>query len=153
MVSAGWDNLIKVWDVSTCKLKINHFGHSGYINTIAISPDGSLCASGGKDGITMLWDLNEGRHLYSLEAGNIIHSLTFSPTRYWLCAATSLCIRIWDLASKNIIDELRPEFYAIGKYAQAPYCISLAWSSDGNTLYSGYTDNSIRVWQVVPATS
>jgi guanine nucleotide-binding protein subunit beta-2-like 1 protein len=25
-------------------------GHSGYLNTVTMSPDGSLCASGGKDG-------------------------------------------------------------------------------------------------------
>ena len=152
VVSAGWDKLVKVWDMSSCKLKTNHIGHSGYVNTVTISPDGSLCASGGKDGITMLWDLNEGKHLYSLEAGDIIHALVFSPSHYWLCAATSTCIRIWDLESKNIIDELRPEFYATGKHAQPPYCISLAWSTDGTTLYSGYTDNAIRVWQVVHST-
>ncbi|EJW83995.1 activated protein kinase C, partial [Wuchereria bancrofti] len=29
-----------------------------------------------------------------------------------------------------------------------PQCISLAWSADGQTLYAGYTDNVIRIWQV-----
>jgi WD40 repeat protein len=45
----------------------------------------------------MLWDLAEGKRLYSLDAGDIIHSLTFSPNRYWLCAATQSSIKIWDL--------------------------------------------------------
>lgn len=40
----------------------------------------------------MLWDLAEGKRLYSLDAGDIIHSLTFSPNRYWLCAATQVMI-------------------------------------------------------------
>jgi hypothetical protein len=31
----------------------------------------------------MLWDLNEGKRLYSLDAGSQINSLTFSPNRYW----------------------------------------------------------------------
>jgi len=26
-----------------------------------------FCASGGKDGAAMLWDLNKGEHLYELE--------------------------------------------------------------------------------------
>ena len=30
------------------KLKTNHIGHTGYLNTVTVSPDGSLCASGGK---------------------------------------------------------------------------------------------------------
>jgi guanine nucleotide-binding protein subunit beta-2-like 1 protein len=68
-------------------------GHTGYLNVVTVSPDGSLCASGGKDGTAMLWDLNEGRRLYSLDAGDIIHSLVFSPNRYWLCAVRAWLMR------------------------------------------------------------
>lgn len=50
----------------------------------------------------MLWDLNEGKHLYSLEAGDIVNALVFSPNRYWLCAATAACIKIFDLESKYV---------------------------------------------------
>ncbi|PNI25951.1 RACK1 isoform 2, partial [Pan troglodytes] len=88
IVSCGWDKLVKVWNLANCKLKTNHIGHTGYLNTVTVSPDGSLCASGGKDGQAMLWDLNEGKHLYTLDGGDIINALCFSPNRYWLCAAT-----------------------------------------------------------------
>lgn len=129
-----------------------------------------------------------------------------SSIRYWLCAATQQCIKIWDLESKSIVDELRPDFQFVSKKAQVtnlsevclsnpialscasspkyvpstlkyvftelltavyvdellpalnltelqllrqvPYCISLNWSADGSTLYSGYTDGHIRVWAV-----
>ncbi|PIA19291.1 WD40 repeat-like protein [Coemansia reversa NRRL 1564] len=148
IVSCGWDKVVKVWDMTKFKLRTNHFGHQGYVNTITISPDGSLCASGGKDGVTMLWDLNDGKHLYSLEAGDIINSLVFSPNRYWLCAATASCIKVWDLESKSAVCELRPDFSALGKDAREPECTSLAWSADGNVLFAGYTDSIIRVWQV-----
>lgn len=43
----------------------------------------------------MLWDLNEGKHLYTLDSGDIINALCFSPNRYWLCAATGPSIKIW----------------------------------------------------------
>jgi guanine nucleotide-binding protein subunit beta-2-like 1 protein len=153
IVSAGWDKLVKVWNLTTCKLRTNFVGHQGYVNTVTVSPDGSLCASGGKDGIAMLWDLNEGRHLSSLNAGDVIHSLVFSPNRYWLCAATSSKIIIWDLESKVAVDELKIVTQAPDpskKSKAVPIqCISLAWSADGSTLFSGYTDNVIRVWVVV----
>lgn len=97
----------QVWELSKFKLKTNHYGHTGYINTVSVSPDGSLAASGGKDGITMLWDLNEGKHLYSLEAGDIVNALVFSPNRYWLCAATASCIKIFDLESKYVSKNYR----------------------------------------------
>lgn len=86
IVSCGWDKLVKVWNLTTCTLKTNLVGHRGYINTVTVSPDGSLCASGGKDKTAMLWDLNEGKPLYSLDAGSAINCLTFSPNKYWLCA-------------------------------------------------------------------
>ena len=48
IVSAGWDRLVKVWHLTNCKLKNDLRGHRYYINTVTVSPDGSLCASGGK---------------------------------------------------------------------------------------------------------
>jgi len=148
IVSAGWDKMVKVWNLTHCKLRTNLFGHTGYVNTVTVSPDGSLCASGGKDGIAMLWDLNEGKHLSSLEAGDTIHSLCFSPIRYWLCAATASTIKIWDLESRVCVDELKPDIPQPGKKAVPIQCISLAWSADGGTLFAGYTDNVVRVWTV-----
>jgi len=147
IVSAGWDKMVKVWNLTNCRLRTNLIGHTGYVNTVTVSPDGSLCASGGKDGTAMLWDLNEGRHLSSLDAGDIIHALVFSPIRYWLCAATASAIKIWDLESKVCVDELKPEIKQ-SKKAVPIQCISLAWSADGTTLFAGYTDNVIRVWGV-----
>jgi guanine nucleotide-binding protein subunit beta-2-like 1 protein len=150
IVSAGWDKMVKVWNLTHCKLRTNLIGHTGYVNTVTVSPDGSLCASGGKDGTAMLWDLNEGRHLSSLDAGDIIHALVFSPIRYWLCAATASAIKIWDLESKVCVDELKPDIKQ-SKKAVPIQCISLAWSADGTTLFAGYTDNVIRVWGVQAA--
>ncbi|KAK4154046.1 WD40-repeat-containing domain protein [Chaetomidium leptoderma] len=149
IVSSGWDKLVKVWELSSCKLQTDHIGHTGYINTVTISPDGSLCASGGKDGTTMLWDLNESKHLYSLNANDEIHALVFSPNRYWLCAATASSIIIFDLEKKSKVDELKPEFQNVGKKSREPECVSLAWSADGQTLFAGYTDNIIRAWGVM----
>merc|ERR1712193_430430 len=109
-------------------------GHSEWVSCVRFSPVSA--------------DPTEGKRLYSLDAGDIIHALCFSPNRYWLCAATQSCIKIWDLETKTIVDEFSPEFLPVGKKAQMPYCTSLAWSKDGQTLYAGYTDNKIRVWCV-----
>jgi guanine nucleotide-binding protein subunit beta-2-like 1 protein len=149
VVSAGWDKVVKVWSLKDCKLRTNLLGHTGYVNTVTVSPDGSLCASGGKDGSAMLWDLNEGRHLSTLEAGDVIHALVFSPIRYWLCAATATSIKIWDLESKQCVADLKPTGLTEKSKKSVPIqCTSLAWSADGTTLFAGYTDNVIRVWSV-----
>ena len=48
-----------------------------------------------QDGLSMLWDLNEGKHLYTLDSQEGINALCFSPNRYWLCAAAGPTIKIW----------------------------------------------------------
>ncbi|KAI8439226.1 hypothetical protein MSG28_013067 [Choristoneura fumiferana] len=122
----------------------------GYLNTVTVSPDGSLCASGGKDMKAMLWDLNDGKRLHTLDHNDIITALCFSPNRYWLCAAYGPSIKIWDLESKEMVEELRPEIINQTQNSKSdpPQCLSLAWSTDGQTLFAGYSDNIIRVWQV-----
>lgn len=157
IVSAGWDKQVKVWSLQTCKLENTLSAHTGYVNTLTVSPDGSLCASGGKDGVAILWDLKDGKQLSSLEAGAPIHALTFSPSRYWLCAATGGAIKIWDLQSvtQSGNDEIATisveEHSTLGPKATPIQCTSLAWSADGRTLFAGYTDNIIRVWAVTSA--
>lgn len=147
IVSSSWDRTVKIWNLTNCKLRSTLTGHKGYVSTVAVSPDGSLCASGGKDGVTLLWDLSEGKRLYSLDAGSIIYALCFSPNRYWLCAATENSVKIWDLEGKSVVQDLKPEPLANSK-SQLLHCTSLAWSFDGSTLYTGYTDGLIRVWKI-----
>jgi len=145
IVSAGWDKLVKVWNLSACQLRTNLVGHTGVVYTATVSPDGSLCASGGKDGTAMLWDVNDGKHLYSLDASGTINALAFSPKNYWLVAATDTAIKVWDLESKTVLEELNstdPPKCGI------PWCVSLCWSADGNTLFAGSTDGNIYVYEV-----
>uniref|UniRef100_A0AAY4CKK0 Small ribosomal subunit protein RACK1 n=1 Tax=Denticeps clupeoides TaxID=299321 RepID=A0AAY4CKK0_9TELE len=44
------------------------------------------------------------------------------------------------------------EVISTNSKAEPPQCTSLAWSADGQTLFAGYTDNLIRVWQVTIGT-
>lgn len=148
VVSAGWDKYVKVWYLPKCQQYSSYQGHTGYLNCVTISPDGSLCASGGKDSKVMLWDLNENKHLYTLDHKEIINAMCFSPNRYWLCVATGSTIKIWDLEGKETVTELKPEVISPGNKEKVAECVSLTWSTDGNTLYTGHTDNAIRAWKV-----
>lgn len=155
IVSCGWDKKVKVWNLTHCSLKYNLIGHAGTLNSVTVSPDGTLCASGGKEGIAILWDLAAGKHLYSLDAKSPINALCFSPSRYWLCAATDTNIVVWHLETKEVIkicDSTVPYFFPKEKDKKRkviPSCLSLAWSGDGTTLFAGYSDNLIRGWNVV----
>merc|ERR1712154_525166 len=110
IVSGSWDKTLKVWHLSNFGLKNNFSGHTGYINSVTVSPDGSLAASGGQDGKAFLWDLGESsaNPLHTLDAGDEIHTLIFSPNRYWLCAASGPSVKIWDLEHKKLLQDLTP---------------------------------------------
>ena len=82
--------------------------------------------------------------MYSLPAGGVINALEFSPNRYWLVAATDVCIRIWDLEGKTVKADLNLDI----KSGPKPRALSLAWNANGTVLYAGYTDAVIRVWEV-----
>merc|ERR1712108_92124 len=75
IISCGWDKAVKVWDLKGFgnPLKYSFHGHTGYVNTVAVSP------------------------------GGFINALEFSPSKYWLCAATDNGIRVWDLESRNVV--------------------------------------------------
>ena len=44
-----------------------------------------------------------------------------------------------------MVDEITPE--VVGNTGRLE-CMCLSWSSDGQTLFAGYTDNLIRVYDV-----
>ncbi|XP_037927643.1 guanine nucleotide-binding protein subunit beta-like protein [Teleopsis dalmanni] len=148
IVSAGWDRTVKVWNLTNCTLKNNLKGHNGFVNTVTVSPDGSLCTSGGKDSRALLWNLKDGKNLYTLEHAEMVNDVCFSPNRYWLCVAHGTTIKVWDLDRKRTVEELRPDIAPVKLHHVQPECLCLTWSPDGQTLYAGYSDGIVRIWQV-----
>ncbi|MPC76184.1 Guanine nucleotide-binding protein subunit beta-2-like 1 [Portunus trituberculatus] len=48
-----------------------------------------------------------------------------------------------------MVDELKPDVIAPNLKTEPPQCLSMAWSADGQTLFAGYSDSRIRVWQLL----
>ncbi|ETO05177.1 receptor for activated C kinase 1 [Reticulomyxa filosa] len=94
IVSCGQDKTVKMWSLKDDRgtLKYTLAGHTNCVNSVIVSPDGSLCASGGKDGVAMLWNMDNGKELAAMKAGGEINYLCFSPTRFWCIIC--MCIRM-----------------------------------------------------------
>lgn len=141
IVSGSSDGTVKVWEEFTCVHTLK--GHQGAVKAIAISFDGSLCASGGDDSTVIIWDLHEGSFFREFECHAPVRHVCFSPSRHWVCVAAGSKAKVFDLGSNSFIAELT----ATDK-AGEPRCTCAAWSADGSVLYVGFSDSTIRVWMV-----
>eukprot|EP01084_Bolivina_argentea_P252759 424353_1 len=124
--------------------------HKNGISAITISPDASLVASGGVNGLICIWDVNEEKFLCSLKAccgADRINDVVFSPTRYWVCCAVWNVIEIWDLETRTSVAVLTDN--SISGYLKNVICMCISWSVNGSLLYSGHNDNMIRIWKVI----
>lgn len=68
---------------------------------LALSPDGSLSATGGEDRRVTLWHMETGREIAHWEAHeSAIESLAFHPTHLWLASGSREgVVKLWDLPS------------------------------------------------------
>jgi len=106
IISTSWDRTVKVWSLASWEVKTTFTGHNGPIHNVTISPDGSLCATGGKDSDCILWDIHSDKKVYQLDTkqakSGSVNDLCFSPSQYWLTAAMDRSVTIWELEHKKV---------------------------------------------------
>lgn len=118
-----------------------------YQTSLIISPDGTLAAVGGQDGLSRLLDIDQGTFLYSLRTKAIIRTAQFSPIRFWDCIGTDIGWVIFDLETKCAVQDQQVEITAGQKTPPVP-CLTSAWSREGQRFYVGYSDGMVRYWDV-----
>lgn len=101
------DKTVRLWDVQTGNCVRLLTGHTGTVNTLAISPTGQVMASGGEDGTIFLWDLASGKKLKQMKGHKgTIYSLDFSKDGNVLASGGSdNVVKIWDVAGSQMKEE------------------------------------------------
>ena len=134
----GGDMAVRLWDVKTRQQIAGSQNHIASINSVALSPDGALLASGHHDGVVRLWDMQTQKQLTTLtghEAG--VKSVAFSSDGTLLASGAKDRARLWDVRNRKQVADFKHK--AIVE--------SVAFSPDGNTLAS-VDDRYIRLWDV-----
>jgi len=127
-------------------------GHKAQINSIDMVQNSSYLASGSRDGTIMVWDLVNGKFLTSSDCESPVNVVLFSQKLYWLIIGTETGIKVLDLPSRTILKTITATSINANdvqfKSEKPLGCTSLAWNKAGNYLYSGWTDNNIRVYKL-----
>lgn len=121
LASAEADGGIRLWDAHTGREQRRLRGHRGEVNCVAFSPDGKYLVSGGLDRTTRLWDVASGKELRQMIG------------------------RTLGLPPRPIPGNMMPPMPSIP--GNNEFVICLAFAPDGKTIASGYSDNTVRVWE------
>jgi RNA polymerase sigma factor (sigma-70 family) len=132
---------LKLWEVSTGKeIRTIKAAHTEYAVAVAWSPDGTVLASSGGEGLVKLWDVKTGKALAIL-TGPVTgkgHSLAFSPDGGLLASVGSKenALRLWEVATGK-------EVVTLKKHTEQIW--SVAFSRDGKKIVTA-GDDAVRVW-------
>ncbi len=66
IISGSNDNIIKLWDVITCKEIKTFINHTSSVFFVTFSPDGSRLISGSYDNTIRIWDIATGNEIVTL---------------------------------------------------------------------------------------
>src|SRR5690242_3280106 len=80
LASAGWDQVIRLWNVNSGTESATLRGHQSEIYCLAFSPDGERLAAGSATGDDPLrvWDLAKGTYTVLHGHGNVVHGVDWS---------------------------------------------------------------------------
>jgi WD40 repeat protein len=137
LVSGGLDG-VRIWKIATAE-QVRFLDHEN-VWTIAVSPDGSLVASGGGGARVRLWETATGKECRTipLEDGEATKSLKFAPGGRTLAAgthepaakgpSTRSAVHLWDVATGKECWKVPGHLTGVSEVAFAPDGNSLAMS-------------------------
>ncbi|OAD59981.1 WD repeat-containing protein 61 [Eufriesea mexicana] len=144
LVTGSVDDTVKVWEQKdkSLQLKYKLTGHSLGVVSVAVSSDGTKCASSSLDSSLKLWDLQTGGMISSVEVGPVdIWTVVFSPDdKFIVSGSHSGKIHLYGTESGKLEQTLDTRG---GKFT-----LSVAYSPDGKYIASGAIDGIINIFDV-----
>ena len=141
VVTAGWDGMLRIWNLVTGHEERAIPAHIEAIGALAITPDGKRIISGADDHLIRVWDLASGEQQFELAGhGDLVRSLMVTPDgRTLISGSWDYTLRMWDL------DTGAPMQILTGHEG---WVQTIAVTPDGALALSSSWDRTIRVWDL-----
>ncbi|KAI0314709.1 WD40-repeat-containing domain protein [Amylostereum chailletii] len=149
LISSDADDTVRVWDTTPMMSRMLPLrdDHMDWVHSVAISPDGSLVASGGDDnrvslhGTLCIWDISREEASVGPFVAHAGSTLAVAVTPDGSCIVSAgedgkICL--WDAKTG---DALLPVLVG---HSELVHCIHV--SQDGSQIISGSRDETIRIW-------
>jgi WD40 repeat protein len=114
-------------------------GHSGSVDAVAVSPDGTRIVTASRDKTARVWEAATGKEIARLEGhGDYVTSAAWSPDGTRIVTGSSdKTVRVWDAKTFAEIAILK---------GHTDFVTSVAVSPDGTRIVTGSFDKTARVW-------
>ena len=106
VVTGSSDKTARLWDVQRGTCVRVFTGHTGSVNTVAVSPNGRLMASAGEDKSIIIWDLGTGKKLKAMTGHTgFIYTVGFnSESTILVSGSADGTARVWDVIKDTPYD-------------------------------------------------
>ncbi|MEJ6481347.1 NB-ARC domain-containing protein [Nostoc punctiforme UO1] len=113
----------------------------GSILSVAFSPNGKLLATGDADGDAHLWQVEDGKRLFTCSGHKSwVRSVAFSPNSQILASGSEdQTVKLWDVQTGKCLNTLQ---------GHTSWIWSVGFSPDGQILASGSEDQTVKLWDV-----
>jgi WD40 repeat protein len=141
VLSASFDNTLKVWDLGTGQCLRTLQGHTNWVASLAVLPDGRRALSASGDNSLKLWDLDSGLCLYTLQGhSHYVMAVAVShDDKHAISASYDRTLKLWDLETGQCRRTLEGHTGPVEAIAVLP---------DGKRALSGSQDTTLKLWNL-----
>lgn len=141
LASGSDDNTVKIWNLRQKQVIRTLKADSGWVYTVAISPDGQSAIAGYQNKTIKLWNLNTGEKIRTLKGHQaLVNSVAISPDSQTVVSGSyDKTIKIWDFSTGKELRTLKGHTGEV---------LSVAISPNGEKIASAGADRTIKIWQL-----